>query len=789
MDNLEIAKALFGQKPQTASSSGQTTTAYGTAVSDSVNGSVRVNLGGDTESIDDDQSIEVDTTFAVFEGDEVIVSLVGADGTGKAPCVIGVVGRGDQQQTEINSVTNYVWNDAAGLHVSTQERSVQGPNILIDSDSMDIRNGNSNSEADQTVYASFGREVTVGDRRVGEPVGQYSQAFGHLCKASGNYSHCEGYKCTASGNYSHAEGMNCTAAGNYSHAEGQMTTATGQYSHAEGATCEAGTLAHAEGSVCKALGDASHAEGMYTEATAYAHYAHVEGYRTTVSRPASHVQGKYNVIFSGLLSENYADVIGNGTADDARSNAYNMDWYGNAEFQGEVYVGGCTVNGETPYPVVRYNTSNSKQEYYDKGDSSWKALSGSGGGASWVSLWDNPDPSSNFSAQTVSLDLSDWTFIAIVTQFSTSHDYESVNMVRVGGKSALETANLFSTQYTAKRSAEVTSSGVTFSTGYRDTTGTTGTNYCIPIAIYGVAVEYNLDWKTFSGAIINFTTIKAHAIQSAVVNFSASQDLNGYDKPWAGGAGKNKYSGQYLSISTNYLLFFGTRSSSGVSTYGMDVDANTTYTATITLPSSPSRNWGVYAYYTGSSQMTFSANASGATRTFSFTPSTNTKVIFWAYIGGSGWASEGVTTDNVQLQIEVGSEATDYEPYSNICPISGWSDIEIYRETQYDAGATPYVTVNFGGTQYGGNLEAVSGTLTLTHGYIASYNGETLPSTWISDRDEYAVGTTPTTGAEVVYELASPTTVQLTPHTITALQGANAMWSNVGNITVVARGE
>ena len=37
--------------------------------------------------------------------------------------------------------------------------------------------------------------------------------------------------------------------------------------------------------------------------------------------------------------------------------------------------------------------------------------------------------------------------------------------------------------------------------------------------------------------------------------------------------------------------------------------------------------------------------------------------------------------------------------------------------------------------------------------YIASYNGETLPREWISDRDEYTAGTTPTIGAEVAYRL------------------------------------
>ena len=92
-------------------------------------------------------------------------------------------------------------------------------------------------------------------------------------------------------------------------------------------------------------------------------------------------------------------------------------------------------------------------------------------------------------------------------------------------------------------------------------------------------------------------------------------------------------------------------------------------------------------------------------------------------------------------------------------------------------------TTALGRTVYGGVLDVVSGELVVTDGYIASYNGETLPSTWISDRDEYASGTTPTIGAEVVYELATPQTYQLTPQQIDLLLGTNHLWSD-GEITL-----
>ena len=56
-----------------------------------------------------------------------------------------------------------------------------------------------------------------------------------------------------------------------------------------------------------------------------------------------------------------------------------------------------------------------------------------------------------------------------------------------------------------------------------------------------------------------------------------------------------------------------------------------------------------------------------------------------------------------------------------------------------------------------------TGRLLVTWKYIYSYNGETLPDIWYSSVDTYAPGTTPTTGAKVVYRLAVPEEMTLTP--------------------------
>ena len=110
----------------------------------------------------------------------------------------------------------------------------------------------------------------------------------------------------------------------------------------------------------------------------------------------------------------------------------------------------------------------------------------SSGGSGWPELWTNDSETSNFAAQTVSLDLSGWSVIAIVTRFSTTHNYKTVHLIRVGDTCPMDSGNLYSTMYTAKRSAAVSETGVTFSTGYRNTTGTSGADYCVPVAIYGV---------------------------------------------------------------------------------------------------------------------------------------------------------------------------------------------------------------------------------------------------------------------------------------------------------------
>lgn len=129
------------------------------------------------------------------------------------------------------------------------------------------------------------------------------------------------------------QGKETVASGQASHAEGYQTTASGDNSHAEGNDTKAsGFAAHAEGSNTVASNIYSHAEGIDTKATGP--YSHAEGESTVASGTDQHVQGRRNIKDE---NDKYAHIVGNGNSAKA-SNAYTLDWEGNAWFAGDVYV-------------------------------------------------------------------------------------------------------------------------------------------------------------------------------------------------------------------------------------------------------------------------------------------------------------------------------------------------------------------------------------------------------------------------------------------------------------------
>lgn len=138
--------------------------------------------------------------------------------------------------------------------------------------------------------------------------------------------------------------------------------------------------------------------------------------------------------------------------------------------------------------------------------------------------------------------------------------------------------------------------------------------------------------------------------------------------------------------------------------------------------------------------------------------------------------------DTRSVPVPVGHRTT----YSAVYHISPYFDIDIYHSPTPDsADATEYeIDTGTAGWVYGGVLDVTAGKLLVTDKNINYYDGETLPSTWISDRDQYAPGTTPSIGAQVVYKIANPEEHDVDPTQIDALIGSNYVWSNSGDVTV-----
>lgn len=202
---------------------------------------------------------------------------------------------------------------------------------------------------DQGIVVGAAAWAEGGGFAVGEgasATAEYGIAIGLFAKASGKGATAIGPAAEASGLYSFAFGQDLVSSGQKSYAEGYRTTASGNASHSEGQqTIASGNLSHAEGTYTQSSGVASHAEGRYTIASGGR--SHAQGDNTIANHYAQHAMGAYNVAdpstAEGTEKGNYIEIVGNGTDDNARSNARTLDWEGNETLAGSLTLGSTTL--------------------------------------------------------------------------------------------------------------------------------------------------------------------------------------------------------------------------------------------------------------------------------------------------------------------------------------------------------------------------------------------------------------------------------------------------------------
>ena len=196
----------------------------------------------------------------------------------------------------------------------------------------------------------------------------------------------------------------------------------------------------------------------------------------------------------------------------------------------------------------------------------------------------------------------------------------------------------------------------------------------------------------------------------------------------------------------------------------------------------------------------------------------------------------------LKVSIEPVQEGSGDPSPTNVRPFSGWSAVDVTIQDDIDnPTTTETITIQLGDTYYGGKLDVVSGVLTVDRA-IKKFNGGSdeswdynlVPNSFyqaalqfgvmknsmgiisnefetisISDRGtkngivEVAdkiirVALLPDFGIsssaqwatwlasnplEVVYELATPTTIQLTPTAVKSLTATNNLWADTGDVT------
>ena len=170
-------------------------------------------------------------------------------------------------------------------------------------------------------------------------------------------------------------------------------------------------------------------------------------------------------------------------------------------------------------------------------------------------------------------------------------------------------------------------------------------------------------------------------VSDCLVQITPVQDLNGQASPYPAGGGKNKFNQSIFDSSADYATWYNNYDYSAP----IVLKANTQYTF---APNSTS-NVGSGVYYVvralasdeiSEEDTSFYAVYNGSLTTNTtkqFTTGENGKVVFG--LPHTNLATNLEKVMSVNWQLEEGSSATSYAPYSNICPITGWTGANVYR--------------------------------------------------------------------------------------------------------------
>lgn len=223
-----------------------------------------------------------------------------------------------------------------------------------------------------------------------------------------------------------------------------------------------------------------------------------------------------------------------------------------------------------------------------------------------------------------------------------------------------------------------------------------------------ILTDITAETVTVSGNPITLSDALATDAISVVAEIEPSQDLHGYDRPWSGGSGKNKLNPSIASSTVN------------------DVEITKNSDGSYTLNGTASAAVMLYfeTFETGGASYILSGCPSGGSYT-----TYCMGVVDHGTDYGNGLTfnederpyirvANGYHVDHMTFypMIRLAS-VTDvtFEPYSNICPVSGMTEVNV---STTDGTDTNTATASLGTTVYGGSVDVTEGSASVEYGYI-----------------------------------------------------------------------
>lgn len=382
------------------------------------------------------------------------------------------------------------------------------------------------------------------------------------------------------------------------------------------------------------------------------------------------------------------------------------------------------------------------------------------------------------------------------------------------------------------------------------------------------AIDDSVSFKTATGNPITLTDAANANAEELSMTIEPIQDLHGYSKPWPAGGGKNiahidstkifntnKNPGDpitgiadgmlILSVSSNgyirseNLESYTINNPNSITAEMNDTEAAQSYGVGIVVEIDDTKTYTLSLEKTGGNVRIGWLNTDGSNLSYTtdqtlpciLTPPSGAKYLMIVCCPGRNVEH---TFSNIQL--EVGTSATTFEPWENICPISGLTSGEV--ETT-DGTDTNTASISFGQTVYGGSVNFKTGEVTVTHGMVdlglltwiyntnGGFSSDTLTDIktglcelicsglsfysesfiWgdIADIPNYSIAKnagnkdiyvkdtdytnaaafkTAMSGVQLCYELATPTTLTLTPAELELLKGNNTITANGAEISL-----